>query len=44
MIFTNNVLEDKKLEVSVEKIPNGTKEKLIKQGLIKDPSKDKVIA
>lgn len=44
LIFTNNGLEDKKIEVSVENIPTETKEELLEKGLIKDPTKEKVNA
>lgn len=39
LIFTNNGLENKNLEVAIEEIPMTSKEELIEQGLIKDPSK-----
>jgi len=44
LIFANNGLEDKKLEVSVEEIPSNSREELVAQGLIKDPTTDKVNA
>lgn len=39
LIFANNGLENKNLEASAEAIPSATKEELIEQGLIKDPTK-----
>ncbi len=44
LIFTNNGLLDKKIEVSFENIPLETKDELIINGLIKDPTKEKVNA
>lgn len=38
-IFTDNNLVDKKATATLEEIPVATKEELIEQGLIKDPSK-----
>ena len=38
-IFTENGLADKKRQIVLEEIPVATKEELIEQGLIKDPTK-----